>query len=354
MLAVKLFGPEDIRLVECEIPRITADEILVKTTAAAICGSDLRMIENGYRGVDETHPLTLGHEISGIIAKMGENVTGYRLNDRVTIAPNFGCGHCKNCREGDYHLCEEYRAFGINIDGGFAEYIRVPKEALSQGNVIRLGDEISAPEAAVMEPAACVLNGQERVEVEEGDNVLVIGAGPIGVLHVMLAKARGAADIYLSDLSAERLKKSAQIAPYIIPLDASGLEEAVMEKTRGKGVDVCIVACASGEIQEKSLGLMNTKGRVLFFGGLPQGKDLIRVHSNILHYGELKVCGSTRCSVRQCESIVAMVKEGKLRLRGLISRQFEGREFMEALKYARSGRGLKTVLIFGNKEEEPT
>lgn len=353
MLAARLFGPKDIRVVECEIPQIMADEILVRTTAAAICGSDLRMIENGYRGIDEAHPLTLGHEMSGIVVKTGEHVRGYRTGDRIAIAPNFGCGQCKSCRRGDHHLCEEYEAFGINIDGGFAEYIRVPQKALQQGNVVRLDDKIPAQEAAVMEPAACVLNGQERAQIEAGDDVLIIGAGPIGVLHVLLAKAQGAGTIYLSDLSTERMKKCAEIAPYIIPLEAAALEESVMEHTQGKGVDVCIVACASGKIQEKSFGLMDTKGRILFFGGLPEGKDLIRVHSNLLHYGELKVCGSTRCSVSQYERIAALVQEGKLDLKGLISRRFAIKDFEEALAYARSGQGLKTVITFedGGREE---
>ena len=119
MLAVKLYGKNDIRIVECDVPQIGADEILVKTSAAAICGSDLRMIENGYHGVDETHPIILGHEMCGVIAKTGKNITEYRTGDRVAIAPNMGCGHCKNCLEGDFHLCGTYQAMGINMDGGF-------------------------------------------------------------------------------------------------------------------------------------------------------------------------------------------------------------------------------------------
>ena len=293
MLAVKLYGKNDIRIVECDAPQIGADEILVKTSAAAICGSDLRMIENGYHGVDETHPIILGHEMCGVIAKTGKNVTEYRTGDRVAIAPNMGCGHCKNCLEGDFHLCGTYQAMGINMDGGFAQYIRIPKKALRQGNVILLEDNVSAEEAAVFEPAACVLNGQEQIGIQEGEDVLIIG-----------------------------------------------------EKTEGKGVDVCITACAAKAVQEASFGLMNMKGRILFFGGLPNGKDLIQIHSNLLHYKELKVCGSTRCNAQQCRKIASLVREGKLDLKGLISKKFEIRDFKEAADYAASGQGLKTVILF--------
>ena len=346
MLAVKLYGKNDIRIVECDVPQIGADEILVKTSAAAICGSDLRMIENGYHGVDETHPIILGHEMCGVIAKTGKNITEYRTGDRVAIAPNMGCGHCKNCLEGDFHLCGTYQAMGINMDGGFAQYIRIPKKALQQGNVILLEDNVSAEEAAVFEPAACVLNGQEQIGIQEGEDVLIIGAGPIGILHGLLARLHGAGRIFLSDLSRARVKKCIELMPDIIPLNPENLAQDVMEKTEGKGMDVCITACAAKAVQETSFGLMNMKGRILFFGGLPNGKDLIQIHSNLLHYKELKVCGSTRCNAQQCRKIASLVREGKLDLKGLISKKFEIQDFKEAADYAASGQGLKTVILF--------
>lgn len=348
MLAVKIYGEKDVRIVECDVPRISPDEILVKTSAAAICGSDLRMMENGYRGIDQEHPITLGHEMCGVVARAGENVTGYKAGDRVAIAPNIGCGHCKNCLEGDYHLCGDYQAMGINMDGGFAQYIRVPGKALEQGNVILIDDNVSAEEAAIFEPAACVLNGQEQIGIHKGEDVLIIGAGPIGILHGLLARLQGAGRIFLSDLSQARVRKCLELMPDIIPLDAENLEQDVMKKTEGKGVDVCITACAAKAVQETSFALMSMKGRILFFGGLPNGKDLIQMHSNLLHYKELTVCGSTRCNAQQCRKIASLVREGKLDLKGLISQKFEIEDFKEAADYAASGQGLKTVLLFGN------
>ena len=349
MFAIKLFGANDVRLVECEIPKIEEEEILVKTCVAAICGSDLRMIKNGYQGVDEEHPLILGHEISGEIVKVGEKVSYYKEGMQVVIAPNFGCGECDFCQEGNSHLCSNYQAFGINIDGGFAEYVRIPKEAVRQGNVICIDEKTTMRAAALVEPAACVLNGQEKIEIHEKDCVLIVGAGPIGVLHAMLAKAQGAHKIIVSDLSRDRLNRAAKAASFIITATPERAADIIDKESNGKGVDVCITACASKDVQEKTFSIMNTKGRILFFGGLPKNKDEIKVHSNLLHYKELKLCGSTRCSGNQCKKIYEMVKEGQLSLEDLITKEFAVHNFLEAFAYAESAVGLKTIICFGKE-----
>ena len=305
MFAIKLFGANDVRLVECEIPKIEEEEILVKTCVAAICGSDLRMIKNGYQGVDEEHPLILGHEISGEIVKVGEKVSYYKEGMQVVIAPNFGCGECD--------------------------------------------EKTTMRAAALVEPAACVLNGQEKIEIHEKDCVLIVGAGPIGVLHAMLAKAQGAHKIIVSDLSRDRLNRAAKAASFIITATPERAADIIDKESNGKGVDVCITACASKDVQEKTFSIMNTKGRILFFGGLPKNKDEIKVHSNLLHYKELKLCGSTRCSVNQCKKIYEMVKEGQLSLEDLITKEFAVHNFLEAFAYAESAVGLKTIICFGKE-----
>lgn len=128
MKALRLYGKNDIRLVDIPVPEITEEEILLKTDAAAICGTDIRMWRNGAQGVDEEHPLTLGHELSGTVAKVGEKVPFYKEGMRLAMQPNIGCGLCDMCVNGKPHLCAEYKAFGINMDGAFAEY----KESLQR------------------------------------------------------------------------------------------------------------------------------------------------------------------------------------------------------------------------------
>ena len=269
MLAAKLYGKEDLRLVECPVPDIQEDEILLRVKAAAVCGTDLRMIQNGSKGIDEQSPRTLGHEISGIIEKKGSMVKGYEVGMHICVAPNMGCGVCDHCVEGNTHLCPQYQAFGINIDGGFAEYVRIPGKAVSQGNLMILDDSVSFSEAALLEPMSCVLNGQSRLKMNLNDLVLIVGAGPIGMMHALLARARGASRIYIRDLAEERMQQCAEVcAEFYSGIRGKYSKKEIMKLTDNKGIDVCIVACPSGSSTRGShWKLMSMNGRVTLFWG---------------------------------------------------------------------------------------
>ncbi|MFA9379446.1 MAG: alcohol dehydrogenase catalytic domain-containing protein [Acetanaerobacterium sp.] len=159
MLAARLYGIDDIRVEEAAKPRIAADEVLVKVKVSAICGTDIRMLTSGAAGVDEAHPLIPGHEIAGDIDEVGDLVKGYKKGMRVAVAPNMGCGVCDRCIEGNGHLCADYRALGVNTDGGFAEYVRIPAQAVRGGNLAVLPEHVSYTAGALNEPLSCVYNG---------------------------------------------------------------------------------------------------------------------------------------------------------------------------------------------------
>ena len=346
MKAAKLFGPNDIRVVDCAIPEIRDDEILIKTKAAAICGTDLRMIGNGYKGVDEEHPLALGHEIAGIIEKTGKNVKGYEKGMRVALAPNIGCGICDWCSSGDTHLCPDFTAFGINMDGGFAEYVRIPANAISQGNIMILDDSMSLDVAALIEPASCVLNGQQMTGIRLNDKVLIIGAGPIGIMHGLLARAFGAAKIYIRDLSPQRMRQSVDLIPGAEAIEEEDLEATAKRLTGGRGFDVTITACPAPSAQVDALKVTGMNGRILYFGGLPAGKDLVTLATNHIHYKQLSIHGSTRGNVSQYRAVAKMVMAGNLDLGKLVSKTYPIDQFSEAVEYAKKAEGLKTVITF--------
>jgi L-iditol 2-dehydrogenase len=346
MKAAKLFGANDIRVVDCVVPDISDEEILLKTSSAAICGSDLRMIGNGYKGVDEEHPLTLGHEFAGLIELVGKNVKGYEKGMRVALAPNIGCGICDWCASGDTHLCPEYTAFGINMDGGFAEYVRIPRNAILQGNIMILDDSMPIDAAALIEPASCVLNGQLRTDIRLNDKVLIIGAGPIGIIHGLLAKALGAAKIYVQDLSRERMRQSVELIPGAEMIEEDDLERAAKRLTDGRGFDVTITACPAPSAQVDALKITGMNGRILYFGGLPAGKDIVSLATNYIHYKQLSIHGSTRANVSHYRSVAKMVAAGTLDLTRLISKRYPVAEFPEAVAYAKKAEGLKTVITF--------
>ncbi|WP_445449517.1 alcohol dehydrogenase catalytic domain-containing protein, partial [Enterococcus faecalis] len=252
MKAIQLLGKENIRLNEVEKPTITEKEVLIKVKAASICGTDVRMYKNGYPTASEETPLTLGHEISGDIVEVGAAVNFYEAGMRVAIAPNMGCGICDQCVQGNTHLCETYEAFGINLPGGFAEYLVIPEKAVRQGNISLIPDQLSYEEAALIEPFSCVFNGQEIAGNKPGDTVLIIGSGPIGIMHAMLARARGAGKVMMNDLSEARLADAKKMIPDLVPLTSDNLKEKIAAETNNHGVDLCIIAAPAPQAQEAS------------------------------------------------------------------------------------------------------
>ncbi|MDH5363214.1 MAG: alcohol dehydrogenase catalytic domain-containing protein, partial [Aigarchaeota archaeon] len=189
MKAAIFAGKEKFEVRELDRPHCGEGEVLVKVRACAICGSDLRIF-HGSKSIDV--PIT-GHEISGTVEEVGKRVEGVSVGDRVVIETVVGCGECDACRRGEENRClNKYRAIGYQYNGAFAQFILIPKEAVKQGNVIEVSDSISFDEAAIVEPLSCVLNGWEPFKKRsEGFTTVVMGAGPIGMLHSEYAKSLG-------------------------------------------------------------------------------------------------------------------------------------------------------------------
>ena len=286
MRAARLYGKSDLRIEDIPVPEINDDEILVQVKAAALCGTDLRMYLNGAAGVDENNPLVLCHEFAGIIEKTGSRVSSYKVGQRVCVAPNIGCGVCDFCVSGNSHHCTSLTALGVHMDGGFAQYVKVPASAVSQGNVTVLDDNVSFEAAAANEAFACAYNAYERYNVYPGDAVLIIGAGAIGLMHAKLAKMSGASKIILNDISESRLAECKKLEPSIITVK-DDLPHRVMEETDGKGVNVVVTACSVASVQQDALTYASIDGRVNFFGGLPKGKEKVELDTNIIHYKQL-------------------------------------------------------------------
>lgn len=346
MKAIQLLGKEKIQLSELAKPEIAEKEVLIKVRAASICGTDVRMYKNGYPTASEETPLTLGHEISGDIVEVGASVNFYKKGMRVAIAPNMGCGICDQCVSGNTHLCDSYEAFGINLPGGFAEYLVIPEKAVRQGNISLIPDALSYEEAALIEPFSCVFNGQEIAGNKPGDHVLIIGSGPIGIMHAILARARGAGKVMMNDLSESRLADAKKMIPDLIPLTSENLQEKISAETNHQGVDLCIIAAPAPQAQEASFNYMAMNGRCLFFGGLPKEKEEVKLNTNILHYKQLRVFGCTRASLMGYRTSAQLVASGRIPLKELITKRYSIDQFDEALDNAKKAIGLKNVIVF--------
>ncbi len=346
MLSLRLYGKNDIRLDDIPVPEISADEILLKTEAAAVCGTDLRMWGNGAKGASAEHPLILGHEFAGTIVKAGKNVPYYKEGMRVGMQPNIGCGFCNRCVVGDYHLCDTYTAFGINMDGAFAEYIRIPAGAIARGNLMELPAGISFEEAAMCEPLSCVYNGQTKLFIKPGDKALVVGAGPIGMMHAMLLHLNGAS-VIMNDISAPRLAECKALLPYIDTYCGGDLKGYVMEQTNGQGLDIAVTACPVPSVQAAMPPLMNYGGRVNFFGGVPADKQPVPIDTNLIHYKELYLTGSTRSSIAQFRKVAEMVGGGLLEISRLVTHRYPLSESLAAFYAAARAEGVKHMITFG-------
>ncbi len=345
MLAAVYHGPGDLRVEEVPVPEIGPGELLIKVLSASICGTDLRIYHGNHRMYPEGTVRIPGHEVVGTIASVGSGLTGFNLNERVFIAPNTGCGHCEQCVSGNNNRCANYEAIGVTMDGGFAEFMRVPANSVQQGNIIRVSEAVDPAVEALMEPFACVLRGQNILHIQPGETVLVIGAGPIGVMHTKLARARGAGRVIVSEPSAERAQQALMFGAHrVVNPTQEDLQKVLLEESAGRGADIVIVAAPVHAAQESALTLAAIGGRINFFGGLPKDRPAINFDSNLVHYKELIVTATTACSTNDCWQASRLVNSGLVDLSDLVSQRFPLREANAGFAAAEDRKSLKIVL----------
>ncbi len=345
MLAAVYRGPSDIRLERVARPEIGPDEALVRVVSAGICGTDLRIVHGAHRKYPPGTVRIPGHEVVGDIAEVGSEVLGLSVGQRVFVAPNVGCGHCRQCVSGNNNRCANYEALGVTIDGAFAEYMRVPAAAIRQGNLIPISRKRDPAGAALLEPFACVLRGQRAVDILPDDTVLIVGAGPIGVMHTLLARHSGTIRVIVSDLVVDRLALAERAgADRTVNPQDEDLAEVLDEETGGLGPDVIIVAAPAHRAQEDALALAATGGRINFFGGLPKNRPTITFDSNLVHYKELVVTGTTACSTADCWRAAAIVDAGRIDLTPLITSRYPLAQIGEAIAAAEDRASLKVVV----------
>jgi L-iditol 2-dehydrogenase len=327
------------------VPTIDKGEMLVKVISASICGTDLRIVHGNHRMYPPGTVRIPGHEVVGTIAEIGTEVENYSIGQRVFCAPNTGCGHCQQCISGNNNLCANYDAIGVTRDGGFAEYVRIPANSVQQGNVIPIGESVDSAVAALMEPFACVLRGQNALHMNPGDVILIFGAGPIGVMHMKLARGRGAGRIFVSEPNLERATQAKRMgADRVVNPLSEDLKTILMEETDGHGADVIIVAAPIHAAQEEALDLAAISGRINYFGGLPKDRPTIRFNSNLVHYKELIVTATTACSTADCWQATRIVTSGMVDLADIVSQRYPLREAVKAFAVAEDGKSLKIVL----------
>lgn len=344
MIAAKYTQGGGFKVTDAEKPAIMEDEILVRVMASSICGTDIRIIKNGHRKLQEGQTITLGHEFSGVVAARGSRVTHLAVGARVGVAPNIGCGHCDACIRGLTNMCPEYQAFGITMDGAHCEYLRVPAAAIQQGNVVLLPDELSFNAASLIEPLSCVVNGIRSCRIGLGETVVMFGAGPIGLMHIMLANLSGAGKVIAVDVHPHRLEQAKKVgADIIINNREEDAREILLHATGNTGADVVITAASAASLQEEAIGLLAPLGRACFFGGLPANQK-VPLDTNAIHYKNLTVTGVTGGSPFDYRTAMKLIAGGRVPTEPIISHVFCADEMQTAFDTALGGEAMKVVV----------
>lgn len=330
---------------ERPLPEIGPGELLLRVMASSICGTDLRTIRAGHGKLADGQEIVLGHEFAGVIEQAGSEVRAFRVGQRIGVAPNIGCGKCPMCKRALYNMCSDYTAYGITFDGGHAMYVRIPAASIEQGSVVELPANLSFIEASVIEPLSCVVNGARSVNVSQGDYVVIFGTGPIGLLHVMLARSLGARGVMAVDVAAHRRAKAVEVGADIgVDPTSQDVRQAILDATGGRGADVIITACSVPAVQEQSINMLAPFGRVCFFGGLPKDKPMIQLNSNIIHYKNLLVTGMTGGAPQDFRQALELVQTGKVNVRQVISHVFGQLDMKQAFEVAMTQETMKVVI----------
>ena len=333
------------RIEDVPSPQIGDDELLVEVRASSICGTDARIIRNGHRKLRDGQAIVLGHEFAGVIVRAGDRVEGFHEGQRIGIAPNMGCGRCDMCARGLLNMCPDYTAFGITMDGGHTQLVRVPQAALAQASVIPLPPEIPFYKASLIEPFSCAVNGCRSVRIEMGDVAVVFGAGPIGLMHVMLASLSGVSRLFCVDVVPERLKLAAELgATHVLNARQSDLRQQILDETGGRGADAVITACSVAKVQEEALGLLAPFGRLCLFGGLPKDGSQVSLDTNLIHYKQLVVTGTTGGAPRDFRTALQLIASGRVPIERVVSHRFARCDMEKAFDAALGGDGMKVVI----------
>jgi alcohol dehydrogenase groES domain protein len=346
MLALRFYAPEDLRLEDVPEPTCGTDEVKIRVKNCSTCGTDVKIRKNGHQNL--TPPRIIGHEIAGEVVEVGSGVAGdWKPGDRVQVIAAVPCGKCHECRKGWMAVCQNQTSVGYQYDGGFAEYMIVPREVLAVDGMNRIPDGVGFAEASAAEPFACAINAQEQLGIEPGDDVVIFGAGPIGCMHVRIARGvHGAGRIILIDINSERLKMSADAVQPDVVVNASevNIVEEILKLTGGRGADVVITATPANITQEQAVSMAARNGRISFFGGLPKTNPTITLDSNLVHYRQLHIHGANGSAPEHNRRALDYIASGEVPVADLITRRIRLRDVMDAFGIVERGEAIKVTV----------
>lgn len=323
MIAARILSPRQSHLQDLILPHVEAQEVLIEIKRAGICGTDLHIWHGSYELAK--YPVIPGHEFAGIVHRVGADVANVKVGDRVTADPNLPCYHCYFCQKRQFNQCLNLKAVGVTRDGGFAQYVVVPESA-----VYPIGN-LSFAAAALVEPLACVIWGLKQVQVQVGDHVLILGAGPMGLLMMQAVKQAGAASVVMVDKAAWRLKLAAQLGA-TTTIEASRLVPDDLRQLAPYGFDVVADATGSPAVMEQGFAQLAPGGKLWIFGVAP-ADALASFAPYQIFRKDIRIFGSFALNKTFHEAI-ALMHNGVVKSEGLVSHSLPLTEFTTGMRIA--------------------
>lgn len=339
MKAAVYYSLDNILIEDMPTPKIGAKEILVQMKACGICGSDLM---EWY--LKTRTPLVLGHEPSGVVAKVGSRVEGFAVGDRVFAHHHVACLTCHYCRHGEYTLCEQFAKTHLE-PGGFAEYFRVPAPNL-QIDTLKIPPELSFEEATLIEPVGCCIRALNKCNIQPSDSVVIMGAGPSGIIHTMLLRIFGASQVIVTDFVNYRLKAAKRLgADLTVNPETESIMDVVKKATDGRGADVVIVTAPNVNAYLTGIELCRKGGTLCIFAPT-QPKDFMRLSPNKLFFSEIKLVPSYSTSHTETRTALKLIQTKRIAAKKLITHRFPLSKTAEAFqKAAKSKECIKIVVL---------
>ena len=343
MKAAVYMGIENMPVKDVDYPSCPEGGLILKVMAVGICGGDVRTYYSGSHKIKP--PMILGHEVAGEVVEICKDHHDYKIGDRLAMAPGIFCNNCYYCRHGMKTMCENLTEIAFQYQGGFAEYMPLPGKAFSNGRIVPIPQDISYEHAALAEPPSSCIYSQERANVSLGDTVVIIGAGPIGCIHIQVARARGVSKIIMVEISQGRLEKAKLFgADAYINGSREDAVKAVKGITNSLGADKVIVAAPSAIAQKEAIEMCKKRGTVVFFGGLPKDKPTAEINSNIIHYNDINIMGHYGQERHHVFQSLEMISKGQISAGKIINDILQLDEIVKGFELMSSKKALKVLI----------
>lgn len=343
MKSAFLIGPKEIEIREVPEPVCPENGIVLKVEACSICGSDIRRWKEGPISQDKI--IVQGHEVSGTVVEVGNEVKKYSIGNKIALAPDIHCGECYYCQHGKYNICDNLKLIGITpgYPGGFSEKMVITDEILRNGIVHEMPDNLTFAEGAVAETCCSSLATLKKAKVKMGDTIVIIGAGPTGAFMTSIAKAMGA-KVIISQRSEYRRKMIKKFEPNYIANPIKSLKDEVAKFTKNLMADIVICANPNPETHNLAVEIVKKGGKVILFGGLPKANPMTQLNSNLIHYGEIEVIGAFSYHPTIHSEVLDLFSSKVIDAKKTITHSFPLEKISEAFALASEGKGLKVLI----------